>query len=87
MICDLKINNIFFILINEIIKYKQVARITLYGFDDLLSGNVGSVYTEPLNSLRFRNNVNGANHPVRPACRKQALIFVTLYDKKEVIDD
>ena len=26
-------------------------------------------------------------HPVRPACRKQALIFVTLYDKKEVRDD
>ena len=45
----------------KFIKYKQVARITLYGFDDLLSDNDGSVYTEPLNSLRFRNNVNGAN--------------------------
>jgi hypothetical protein len=45
----------------KFIKYKQVARITLYGFDDLLSGNTSSVYTEPLNSLRFINNVNGAN--------------------------
>ena len=38
----------------KFIKYKQVARITLYGFDDLYSGNVSSVYTEPLNSFRFK---------------------------------
>ena len=43
----------------KFIKYKQVARITLYGFDDLLSGNASSVFTEPLNSFRFSNNVNG----------------------------
>jgi hypothetical protein len=45
----------------KFIKYKQVARITLYGFDDLYNGNASSVYTEPLNSLLFRNNVDGAN--------------------------
>jgi len=43
----------------KFIKYKQVARITFYGFDDLLSGNASSIYTEPLNSFRFSNNVNG----------------------------
>ncbi len=34
----------------KFIKYKQVARITLYGFDDLLRDNASSVYTEPLQS-------------------------------------
>ena len=43
----------------KFIKYKQVARITFYGFDDLLSGNASSIYTEPLNAFRFSNNVNG----------------------------
>jgi hypothetical protein len=42
----------------KFIKYKQVARITLYGFDDLYNGNASSVYTEPLNSVYFRNNLN-----------------------------
>ena len=42
----------------KFIKYKQVARITLYGFDDLYTGNASSVYTEPLNSEYFRNNLN-----------------------------
>jgi hypothetical protein len=32
----------------KFIKYKQVARITFYGFDDLYNGNDSSVYTEPL---------------------------------------
>ena len=45
----------------KFIKYKQVARITLYGFDDLYSNNPSSVYTEPLKSLRFIDNVNCAN--------------------------
>jgi hypothetical protein len=45
----------------KFIKYKQVARITFYGFDDLYSNNPSSVYTEPLKSLRFIDNVNGAN--------------------------
>ena len=46
----------------KFIKYKQVARITLYGFDDLYNGNVSSVYTEPLNTVYFKTNVdvNGA---------------------------
>jgi hypothetical protein len=35
----------------KFIKYKQVARITLYGFDDLYNGNASSVYTEPLNTI------------------------------------
>jgi hypothetical protein len=43
----------------KFIRNKQVARITLYGFDDLLSGNASSVFTETLNSFRFSNNVNG----------------------------
>ena len=41
----------------KFIKYKQVARITLYGFDDLLNGYASSVFTEPLNSVYFRNNL------------------------------
>ena len=41
----------------KFIKYKQVARITLYGFDDLYNGNASSVYTEPLNSVIFTQNV------------------------------
>ena len=43
----------------KFIKYKQVARITLYGFDDLLRENNSSVYTEPLNSEFFTNNLAG----------------------------
>ena len=42
----------------KFIKYKQVARITLYGFDDLYRDNNSSVFTEPLNSEYFRNNLN-----------------------------
>ena len=42
----------------KFIKYKQVARITFYGFDDIYSGNNSSVYTETLNSEYFRNNLN-----------------------------
>ena len=41
----------------KFIKYKQVARITLYGFDDLYRGNNSSVYTEPLNSIYFTQNL------------------------------
>ena len=41
----------------KFIKYKQVARITLYGFDDLYNGNASSVYTEPLNSVIFTQNL------------------------------
>ena len=43
----------------KFIKYKQVARITLYGFDDLYSNNASSVYTEPLNTVYFKNNLDG----------------------------
>ena len=46
----------------KFIKYKQVARITLYGFDDLYSGNVSSVFTENLNSFRFKNNVDASGN-------------------------
>jgi hypothetical protein len=35
------------------IKYKQVARITLYGFDDLLRSDPNSVFTESLSSRYF----------------------------------
>ena len=42
----------------KFIKYKQVARITLYGFDDLYNGNASSVYTEPLNTVYFKTNLN-----------------------------
>ena len=43
----------------KFIKYKQVARITFYGFDDLYSNNPSSVYTEPLKSFRFQTNTDG----------------------------
>ena len=42
----------------KFIKYKQVARITLYGFDDLYNSNSSSVYTEPLNTVYFKTNVD-----------------------------
>ena len=42
----------------KFIKYKQVARITLYGFDDLYNGNDSSVYTEPLNTVYFKGNLD-----------------------------
>ena len=42
----------------KFIKYKQVARITLYGFDDLYRSDNTSVYTEPLNSRCFIGNLN-----------------------------
>ena len=42
----------------KFIKYKQVARITLYGFDDLYRNNNTSIYTEPLNSIYFTQNIN-----------------------------
>ena len=42
----------------KFIKYKQVARITLYGFDDLYNDNASSVYTEQINSVYFVNNLN-----------------------------
>ncbi len=42
----------------KFIKYKQVARITLYDFDDLYRENNSSVFTEPVNSYHYRNNLN-----------------------------
>jgi hypothetical protein len=42
----------------KFIKYKQVARLTLYGFDDLYNSNASSIYTEPLNSYYYINNLN-----------------------------
>ena len=42
----------------KFIKYKQVARITLYGFDDLYRNKNESVFTEPLNSEYFIQNLN-----------------------------
>ncbi len=42
----------------KFIKYKQVARITFYGFDDLYRDNNSSVSTEPLNSEYFIQNLN-----------------------------
>ena len=45
----------------KFIKYKQVARITLYGFDDLLSGNDSSIFTENLNSEYYTTNLTPAN--------------------------
>ena len=44
----------------KFIKYKQVARITFYGFDDLYRNKNSSVYTEPLKSDYFTNNLNAA---------------------------
>ena len=42
----------------KFIKYKQVARLTLYGFDDLYNSNASSIYTEPLNSYYYISNLN-----------------------------
>jgi hypothetical protein len=42
----------------KFIKYKQVARITLYGFDDLFRSDPNSVFTESLNSRYFIGNLN-----------------------------
>jgi hypothetical protein len=42
----------------KFIKYKQVARITFYGFDDLYRNNASSVFTEPLNSEYYIGNLN-----------------------------
>ena len=42
----------------KFIKYKQVARITLYGFDDLLRSDPNSVFTESLKSRYFIGNLN-----------------------------
>ena len=45
----------------KFIKYKQVARITLYGFDDLLSGNDSSIFTDNLNSEYYTTNLDAMN--------------------------
>ena len=42
----------------KFIKYKQVARITFYSFDDLYRDNNSSVSTEPLNSEYFTGNID-----------------------------
>ena len=42
----------------KFIKYKQVARITLYGFDDLLKMDNSSIFTEPVNSIVYATNVD-----------------------------
>jgi hypothetical protein len=41
----------------KFIKYEQVARITLDGFDDLLRGSSSAIYTEPVNSEIFQLNL------------------------------
>ena len=45
----------------KFIKYKQVARITLYGFDDLYNGLDSSVFTDPLNSEYYTTNLDAMN--------------------------
>ena len=45
----------------KFIKYKQVARITLYGFDDLLSGNDSSIFTDDLKSEYYTTNLDPGN--------------------------
>ena len=42
----------------KFIKYKQVARITFYGFDDLYRDNNSSVFTEALKSDYFTGNID-----------------------------
>ena len=42
----------------KLMKYKQVARITFYGFDDLYRDNNSSEFTEPLQSDLFTQNLN-----------------------------
>jgi hypothetical protein len=68
----------------KFIKYKQVARITLYGFDDLLRDNASSVYTEPLKSEFFTQNINAGvqvgNNAKRMRFKIQGLDNVKLSD-------
>jgi hypothetical protein len=68
----------------KFIKYKQVARITLYGFDDLLRDNASSVYTEPLKSEFFTQNINAGvqvgNNTKRMRFKIQGLDNVKLSD-------
>ena len=45
----------------KFIKYKQVARITLYGFDDLYRDNDSSIFTDDLKSEYYTTNLNAAN--------------------------
>ena len=42
----------------KFIKYKQVARITLYGFDDLYRDNDSSIFTDVLKSEYYTTNLN-----------------------------
>ena len=42
----------------KFIKYKQVARITLYGFDDLYRDNDSSIFTDDLKSEYYTTNLN-----------------------------
>ena len=68
----------------KFIKYKQVARITLYGFDDLYRENNSSVFTEPMNSHYFRTNLNAGvqvgNNAKRMRFKIQGLDNVKLSD-------
>ncbi len=59
------------------IKYKQVARITLYGFDDLYNS---SVFTEPVNSYYFNLNagVQVGNNAKRTRIQIKGLDYVKL---------
>jgi hypothetical protein len=45
----------------KLIKYKQVARITLYRFDDLYRYNDSSIFTDDLKSEYYTTNLNSAN--------------------------
>ena len=45
----------------KFIKYKQVARITLYGFDDLYRDNDSSIFTDDLKSEYYTTNLDAAN--------------------------
>ena len=68
----------------KFIKYKQVARITLYGFDDLYRENNSSVFTDPVNSHYFRTNLNAGvqvgNNAKRMRFKIQGLDNVKLSD-------
>ncbi len=41
-----------------IVSISSVVIQTIYGFDDLLNSNAGSVHTEPLNTVSIKTNLN-----------------------------
>ncbi len=67
----------------KFIIYKQVVRITLYVFDDLLRSDPNSVFTDSLNSRYFIGNLNaGAQVGNNAKTRTQTCVSLDTYTFK-----